>query len=340
MPPTLSTTQVNSIRKKLKSELTSLIKHPVAFDHVDTISLMLQELGCSQQEIIKMIPKPEERRKPSKRSTTSESLQSSKKPRLEEKELELSEKQKLAIEANEAFILEHLNKNTALHLVLKSLVNVPDAMPESFKNDYLNAAKVGPTGHLKTISKLFAPQFVEAGVGPGTKYIGKTTLLKEVLNEKVDSKEDEEQKEEKVAFIKGVNYFHFFIYCLQQTPKKEKPKAPRIKTLRLNEITRPLDKTTKHNLLIDAVKRILTADKKGFMNLRPKIVTTVAATFSETVRESVLAYLLYDLRSNLDLALSWLYEEYSIMQVIYYFCLFILIFFLNIKNIFSQYVNI
>lgn len=45
LPPTLSTTQVSSIRKKLKSELTSLIKHPAAFEYAEKISALLLELG-------------------------------------------------------------------------------------------------------------------------------------------------------------------------------------------------------------------------------------------------------------------------------------------------------
>lgn len=45
MPPTLSTMQVNSVRKKLKSELTALVKHPAALDYLDIISSMLSDLG-------------------------------------------------------------------------------------------------------------------------------------------------------------------------------------------------------------------------------------------------------------------------------------------------------
>lgn len=45
LPPTLSTTQVNSVRKKLKSELMGLIKHPSTFEFVDTITPMLIDLG-------------------------------------------------------------------------------------------------------------------------------------------------------------------------------------------------------------------------------------------------------------------------------------------------------
>lgn len=45
LPPTLTTTQVNSVRKKLKSELMSLIKHPASFEFADNISKMLTDLG-------------------------------------------------------------------------------------------------------------------------------------------------------------------------------------------------------------------------------------------------------------------------------------------------------
>lgn len=45
LPPTLTTTQLNSIRKKLKSELAGLIKHSAAFEYIDKITALLQELG-------------------------------------------------------------------------------------------------------------------------------------------------------------------------------------------------------------------------------------------------------------------------------------------------------
>lgn len=45
MPPTLSSTQVNSIRKKLKTELCALIKHHSATDYIENITTMLVDLG-------------------------------------------------------------------------------------------------------------------------------------------------------------------------------------------------------------------------------------------------------------------------------------------------------
>lgn len=95
----------------------------------------------------------------------------------------------------------------------------------------------------------------------------------------------------------------------------KKNKIPKIKTLKLTEITKPLPKDTKEILLLRAIKKLLVANKTSTQNLHEKIVTTLATTFCKHVREHILTFLLTDLRSHVNVALAWLYEEYSIMQV-------------------------
>lgn len=84
--------------------------------------------------------------------------------------------------------------------------------------------------------------------------------------------------------------------------------------LKLPEITKPLPKDSKEILLLGSVQKLLLSEKTGSPVLREKVITTLAATFGKSVRESILTYLLTDLRSNVNVALTWLYEEYSIMQ--------------------------
>ena len=43
-------------------------------------------------------------------------------------------------------------------------------------------------------------------------------------------------------------------------------------------------------------------------------MTTLAATFNPYIKETVLRYITEDIRSRLDLALGWLYEEYALLQ--------------------------
>lgn len=45
LPPTLTTTQVSSVKKKLKTELSGLLKHPAAYEYMNKITTMLSELG-------------------------------------------------------------------------------------------------------------------------------------------------------------------------------------------------------------------------------------------------------------------------------------------------------
>lgn len=85
--------------------------------------------------------------------------------------------------------------------------------------------------------------------------------------------------------------------------------------MKLSEITKPIEKDVKQRLLISSVNRLLYHDKSQNKLLHQKIVTTLATCFNKSVRDTVLAYLMSDLRCNVDTALAWLFEEYSIMQV-------------------------
>ncbi|GJQ67330.1 hypothetical protein Trydic_g8229 [Trypoxylus dichotomus] len=303
LPPTLSTTQVNSVRKKLKSELMGLIKHPSTSEYIEVITPMLIDLGCSQQDILKSMAKVDDRAKRQpKRVNDSIETNNVKKARMEiDPDLDTQEKQLSAAELNEQYIIDNLSKSVVIQIVMKALQIVPDTMPAQFKTDYNDLLKYEQAGHSKTIARQLAYQFVEAGVGPGSKIIGKSPLLLKLpwqvpkIEEKTKAAEADENKNEKEK-------------------RKERVKVVRIKTLKLAEITKPLEKSTKENLLLEAVKRILTCDKRSPMPLRQKVIITVASTFNDTVREHILTFLLCDLRSHLDLALAWLYEEYSIMQ--------------------------
>ena len=63
----------------------------------------------------------------------------------------------------------------------------------------------------------------------------------------------------------------------------------RIKTLKLSEITNPLESEVLEKMMADSIQRILKAEKSaalgGVLPVRNKIVTTLAATFNKRVRE-------------------------------------------------------
>ncbi|CAF3844169.1 unnamed protein product [Rotaria sp. Silwood1] len=72
LPPTLVDSQVSSVRKIIKLKLLSLLKHPASFDFQPQITRLLTDLGATQAELLKHLPKvsSESKRKLSLTNTT------------------------------------------------------------------------------------------------------------------------------------------------------------------------------------------------------------------------------------------------------------------------------
>ena len=51
LPPTLERSQVSSVRKHMKLQLISLLKHPKAVNYYDSITTLLTDLGATNQEV-------------------------------------------------------------------------------------------------------------------------------------------------------------------------------------------------------------------------------------------------------------------------------------------------
>lgn len=298
LPPTLTTTQVSSVKKKLKTELMGLLKHPGSYDYVSNISCILLDLGCSQSEINKMIPKADERRKYNKRMLSAESLvvqQNIKRARLEDPSHndveETFDPLLTPQEVNEQFILDNLTLEKAVYLIVTSIPKLPLQPPSEFIRDYADYVNSGNIGRIHLANAL-AKQFTEANIGPGKNVKQKTPTESKKRAREEEAKEDKEKP----------------------PPKKEKVKVLRIKNLKLAEITKPIDRDLKEKLMLKAVERILIPHNSTNKMLHQKIMTTLSTCFSTAVRDRILLFLLNDLRSYVDVALAWLFEEYSIMQ--------------------------
>lgn len=166
-------------------------------------------LGCQAQEVTKLLPKPEERRKYVKRTIPFDSVQISKKPRLEkqkEKTVDPAEKQKAALEANEKYVLDNLSIEKTVHLVMSGLTKVPNVMPSQFANDYVGFINSGQVGQPKVIAKLLGAQFLEIGLGPGAKIATKSPPVEKTVREIV-IKTEPDDKDAKVSIYTVIIFF-------------------------------------------------------------------------------------------------------------------------------------
>ncbi|XP_069686905.1 symplekin isoform X1 [Periplaneta americana] len=346
LPPTLSKSQVSSVRKHLKMQLLNLLKHPSSVDYYTNITTLLTDLGATYQEVLKSYPKIDELRKRQKRvaesmASQTSSVSSSKKPRLdmedddeeeEEEEEGMDERRSvdihhkkhtdLAIDVTEQFIVERLSPDLAAQIVMVSMAKLPDTMPAHFSAMYTPIAAAGTQGQIKHVARLIATQLTAVGLGPGAKQAKKLQVIPKATS--IDDEDDEISSTSKTSLSTVVS-------GMMDKEKDGRSKATllpsggslkaakqRIKTLKLSEITKPLEKETMLKMMADAVQRILKAERDaalgGVSAVRNKIITTLAASFKRNVREVVLSFLLDDLRSQLDLGFAWLYEEYSFMQ--------------------------
>ncbi|CAG0886922.1 unnamed protein product, partial [Darwinula stevensoni] len=185
LPPTLGKSQVSSVRKMLKMHLLNLLKHPASVDYHANIATLLTDLGATQQEVMKYMPKVEELRKRQrvKEEEEEKGAKKAKMQQLEEdeeeddddadeeditskkrKKSEPVEQEPSAVDVMEEFVFQRLHPPTVADLVLVSMLNLPEEMPSLFASTYTPIAAAGTTAQIRHVARLLATQLASVGI--------------------------------------------------------------------------------------------------------------------------------------------------------------------------------
>ncbi|XP_058793524.1 symplekin [Phymastichus coffea] len=328
LPPTLTDSQVTSVQKQMKLTLLGFLKHPACSDYQNVGKLLLQ-LGCKENEIAKFMPKPEELRKIKKRQQESIAAQTIKKARIEIPVIEEPEIVPLPvpapqlpelIELSEGYIADRLSVEIATELVMSSMPWVPDSVtvPPTFMREYQPTSTTDITVQRRVVAKLLANQIKLTKAKkskPDTKDERLETVMEDLIKNpsisvaEVRKERKREKDREKELQAKA---------ALEAHEKSLAKARSRVKALKLSEVTKPLTNNIRDKMLLMAVDRILGTEKSviigGVSNIRLKILTTLAATFNPYVKELILRHITEDMRTRLELAMCWLYEEYALLQ--------------------------
>ncbi|XP_066581188.1 symplekin [Prorops nasuta] len=327
LPPTLSDSQVTSVQKQLKLTLLGILKHPASYQYIPSISKQLSQLGAKDQEISKACPNKEDVKRVKKRQqeATAAVVAPAKRVKVEPNLVaeEISDLTSLSsssvknelIELSENFIAERLSVEIATELVMDSMPWVPDTITTMFLREYQPSSTTDINIQRQNISKILAAQIKLAKSKKKKDAKDEDAVMEDLIKnpsitvaeakrERKREKDREKEKEAKAS--------------LEAHEKNIAKTRNRVKSLKLSEITKPLPRDMKEKMLLMAVNRILQAEMTavhgGVASVRSKILTTLAATFNPFVKEVVLHYITEDLRSRLDLAMGWLYEEYALLQ--------------------------
>lgn len=406
LPPTLTDSQISSVRKHLKMQLINIIKLPAAYEMQSLITTILLDLSATNQEISKVLPKFDklelhrrakraaenaaaavaaaaaataaDKQPPAKRMKLDKDGKFEKQQIKRQMEIdvdEVEEQIRKSNQLNEQFIIDNLKtKETVIDLVMANIGNLPNTVPLNFLKNYTPVINLSLSQQVQRIAQQLSEQMTEKRIGPGATVITKDPpmRLKVTLEEEKniimgmrkdisgsgllsqsnlndgnstnfgnsintnddiivninDMDNDEHMDEDYI----GDNDDETNELRKEEATKKlretmerfkgEQSMIPRMKqkakSLKLQEVTKPISRIAKEKFLLESVNRILRSERSsivgGVATKRRKIVTILAATFTSSVRDNIIKFIMADIKNRLDLAFSWLYEEYSLLQ--------------------------
>lgn len=337
LPPTLSQSQVLSVKKQLKCILVSLLKHPTSNEYFGQITQLLLDTGMTNQEIMKILPRERRYKRLGDRDLKEFVAKRIKlDPLVESKDMTEPFDSKNVTEDSLFDGLNNIGKVATLVFDTLSK-NLPNSMPLSFNEQYKPISNAGSVIQKRKLAKLLYNliQNIEEPVSyqPFLTSTTKIPLLKDD-DEKISlmnavAKLQETTKVDKLIesskIESAVSKLMEETRLEQMREKDERVTIPltpvipklkhRVKLLKLQEITMPIPKEIKEKLILQAVSRILRAEKDcmigGAAQIRLKLISTFASSYSSEIRDLVLNYILEDPSNRIDLALAWLYEEFS-----------------------------
>lgn len=347
LPPTLAKSQVSSVRKNLKLQLLSVLRHPSSCDYQGPISTLLLDLGTNQAEITRHLPPPRDL----SRKRTRETGEGSQKKSRTDAPLADDDDEKdtlphpplpapstlSATDVTADFLNPLLTPESVANLVLISMVYLPDTMPASFQSTYTPVESAGTDAQIRHLARLMASQMTAAGIGPGVERVKETPA--EVVEEE-SVKPEALVIKRRVSTLVTTGQAISVLGSQSKGLKEEDDGAPlakkrpepilpttqirptgavgRKKVFKLKEVLQPLTDTQIKDLKMSAVRRILQAERyiggSGAAQMRVKVLARLVTLLDPSLKAEILAHFLSDPRGRLDLALAWLYQEYCEYQ--------------------------
>ncbi|XP_046571189.1 symplekin-like [Haliotis rubra] len=343
LPPTLAKSQVASVRKNLKMHMMSLLKHPASVDHVTQITTLLTDLGASQSEVSKYLPKVDESRK----RKNDEPSTSSKKAKVEEDAADEEDddigmtpwssrnesnrptgaSRQTAIDITADDLCPRLSPQNVADLVLLSMVMLPDTAPAQFQATYTPIAAAGTETQIRHIARLLATQLTMAGMGKGLGELQRTAMEQGISGDGDTSPSSPSNFEptSPKQLIQTLVGGTVSISDQEEFKKPEpitapvvQPRKGVIRQFKLSSVTHPLDSEKLDSMTLATVKRVFNTEKIAIQAhvpaARTKILACLTAAFGGELKDVMQTFIFEDLRNRADLAFAWLFQEYANCQ--------------------------
>lgn len=175
MPPTLGKSQVNTVRKQMKLQLVLICKNPCCIEFQSKIISIFNELGASQSEISKALPKisSNEMRKRLISQTSSQEQQANnflnKKAKIQATIKTTTKEEAQTKQADFESVVDDLVAKLSIadnvaDIVLVSMAFLPEQMSSTFQNSYKPISAAGTLQQIKNLAKMLAVYLNESGL--------------------------------------------------------------------------------------------------------------------------------------------------------------------------------
>jgi len=351
LPTTLAKSQVSSVRKNLKMQLFAILKQAAAVEFIPQIVTLLTDLGATQAELKKNVPKvspeavkrskaltaqPEQEGPDTKRIKTEQTEESSSSV-AQTGQSAVSALNK-AIDVTTKELLPKLTKEAVTDLVLVSMWFLPKSMPSTFQETFTPIAAAGGAAQVNHLARLLATQMTNAGIGPGIDHIKKMAEDEARVKKEAEEKASREPKSipvigghaeveesEKTASKDAKSLLdsrpELGILSKQAGAKAQEGAVPRlrkIKQFKLQDVCRVLDVEERNKMINLAFDRILNAEQaaiRGGAKLeRNKIIVNLVLQFGGDLSKALHVFIMQDFRNRYELAMTWLYQQFIIEE--------------------------
>ncbi|VDM95136.1 unnamed protein product [Thelazia callipaeda] len=340
LPPTLSTSQVKSVRKELKMHLIRLLKHPSSVQFHPRMVTVLNDLGATQSEIQRALPSANDQRKRTCRIPENNGEPEAKKAKgTEAVSLYINKENdenyedeagpstsfrksqtQSSVDITAQFVYERLTPKVAIDLVLMSLIALPNEMPAAFKSSYTPIAAAGTENQIRHLSRMLATQFTNTELGPGVEEVG--------------SGKSQQCNASQAARIEGLDSLPSSSLQFNSTQQRrlQKSEFPLPGVMASNakskiqfgllSITKELDYEQSLKLILLAFQRILASEKRAIQGgagvaqqkLLIRLVTRFDHDSSNEFEDLLTAFIVQDQKARTELALLWIAELYAQFQ--------------------------
>ncbi|CAH3127888.1 unnamed protein product [Pocillopora meandrina] len=342
LPTSLSKSQVSSVRKNLKLHLMSLMKHPSSIEFLPQITTLLTDLGASQAELQRNMPKAsaEKRRLVSlcidhvASRLTRDKTYKYFSQLCQTEEIETMSASD-AVDMTAQDIIPRLNKDTVTDLVLVSMLALPDSIPSHFHDTYTPIAAAGGQAQVVHLARLLATQMNAAKIGKGYE---RMEALRKVCVWLNIAQNDPRMKEESMSIpvIGGPGFnapgaeddpmvsdgkIHVLFQLMTESYLEQlvRNRMRKIKPFKLSDVTRELNPDERQSMMTNAVSRILASEgsaaRSGVTQERINLIVGLVTQLGGDLKMVLQEFIQEEIRSRYDLLMSWLYQEYASSEI-------------------------